>query len=259
MLEQIEKLKLLDMLTGESALDGEYRDRFSHALVFKLSGSSEYLFAGRTLHLGLEQCILLPKGSSYRVRRTSPERSRYLVMNFEGEIPGVQPRVWSMEGFAEQGLIRDSLADLWLLGGAAERYRCMAVFYQTLAFLTGLEQADYAYTRKTGAIRTAVDCLHANLFDPSLRISDLHKLCGLSDTYFRRIFRASFGVNPQEYVTNKRLAQAAAVIGSGEFRSIGDVAQSVGYADALYFSRAFAKRYGVCPSDYVHTLQGSRG
>jgi YesN/AraC family two-component response regulator len=42
--------------------------------------------------------------------------------------------------------------------------------------------------------------------------------------------------------------KAKAIIESGEFSSINEVAYTVGYDDPLYFSRHFKKYFGIAPS-----------
>ena len=74
----------------------------------------------------------------------------------------------------------------------------------------------------------------------------------MSDTYFRKIFKAIYGTSPHEYVTNKRLSRAESIISSGSYNSLAEVAKAVGYSDALYFSKIFSKKYGVCPSRYTN-------
>ena len=49
------------------------------------------------------------------------------------------------------------------------------------------------------------------------------------------------------YVKSRQKAKT--LIEDGAFDSISKVAMSVGYEDALYFSRAFKERYGISPSN----------
>ena len=252
MFEKIDNLKLIDIVEGVSVQQGAFVDRFSHAFVYKISGASRYCFDGQTLELRAGELLFIPKGSTYTVKRTSEEESRYVLANFDGEFTKPVPCVCSLEGFADVGLLRTALGRLWLFGGGAERYRCISVFYHVLSFLAKKECVRYDLMRSMEVIRPAVDHLKGHLFDCDLRVGELHRRCGVSDTYFRRIFKANFGVTPQEYVTNKRLAQAAALIGGGDFDSIQQVALSVGYRDPLYFSRVFARTYGSSPSHYPH-------
>ena len=79
-------------------------------------------------------------------------------------------------------------------------------------------------------------------------VDTLHTLCGISDTYFRKIFIARFGTSPQKYIVNKRISQAKSMLEAGDFDTISEISASVGYNDPLHFSRAFKKKYGVAPS-----------
>ena len=253
MFERIENIKLISIVEGISVQQGVFVDRFSHAFVYKISGSSRYHFDGQTLELRAGELLFIPKGTTYTVKCISDEESCYVLANFDGVFAARPvPGVYSMEGFADDGLLRTGLARLWLFGGEAERYKCISVFYHILSFLAKKECARYDLMRGMEVIRPAVEHLKAHLFDCGLRVGELYRQCGVSDTYFRRIFKANFGVTPQEYVTNKRLAQAAALISGGDFDSIQQVALSVGYSDPLYFSRVFARKYGSSPSNYPH-------
>lgn len=252
MFENIENLKLLNVVEGVSIKQGMYANRVSHAFVYKCSGASAYHFGGRSLELRAGEVLFIPTGSSYTVRRTSQEESRYVLINFDGVFGEAAPGVYSLEGFSDVGLLQTGLARLWLFGGAAERYRCISVFYSLLSFLAKKEGGRPERTGDMDLIQPAVDFLRGHLFDCELRVGELHRLCRVSDTYFRRVFKANFGVTPQEYVTNKRLAQAAALISGGDYHSIRQVALSVGYNDPLYFSRVFLRQYGNSPSNYLY-------
>ena len=94
-----------------------------------------------------------------------------------------------------------------------------------------------------------MEYLKKYIYDSSFKINKLHRLCGISDTYFRRIFEAEFNMTPQEYVVTGRISHAKSIIESGDFDSIKEVSELVGYNDPLYFSKAFRKVYGVSPSN----------
>ena len=103
--------------------------------------------------------------------------------------------------------------------------------------------------KKYKLIKPGVEYLKANIYSPTLRIDKLHALCGISDTYLRRIFKERFHVTPQEYVLSSRLTHAKSILDSGDYDSIKEVSELVGYTDPLYFSKAFRKYYGFPPSD----------
>ena len=88
------------------------------------------------------------------------------------------------------------------------------------------------------------------IYDCDLKAEILPQLCGISGTYFRKIFQANYSVTPQKYILSKRLAHAKNIIDNGDYDTISEIAASVGYSDPLYFSRAFKKKYGISPSQY---------
>ncbi len=61
------------------------------------------------------------------------------------------------------------------------------------------------------------------------------------------VFNKYTGMGPGDYLMSYRLNRAKELLITGD-APIGDVAKSVGYPDALYFSRIFKKRFDVSPS-----------
>ncbi len=250
MLIDIENLKLLDIINGVSIQKRTFKNRFSNAFVFKISGESIYEFENRSLLLKQDEMLFIPKGSSYCVNRIS-EKSEYVLINFNTDAFSDMAEVYSLGKYSGRSYIYEHLEKLWLFGDKSEKYKCYSVFYDVLAFISAKEKTQYSYAKKFKKIECAIDHLHSNIFNCDLKVEDLHVLCGISDTYFRRIFKENFGVTPQEYIFNKRMSRARKIIISGDYNSIGEVALSVGYSDALYFSKIFSKKYGICPSEYL--------
>nr|WP_285874008.1 helix-turn-helix transcriptional regulator [Halalkalibacter oceani] len=65
--------------------------------------------------------------------------------------------------------------------------------------------------------------------------------------YFSYLFQKFAGAGPIDYLIQYRMNKAYELLMTGQF-TIKNVAQSVGYADAYYFSRLFKKYKGVSPS-----------
>lgn len=254
MLTNIENLKLFDIINGVSIKQRRFEKRFSHAFIFKINGESIYEFENGNLLLKQGDMLFIPKGLSYCVKRIS-DQSEYALINFNADLTAnAVPKTYSMDGYLDLLYIYEHLARLWLLGGEAEQYKCYSVFYNILSFISAKEKPQYSYKKKFQKIECAVNYLHSNIFNCDLKVDDLHLLCGISDTYFREIFKANFEVSPQEYIINKRMSQARSILISGDYNSVKEVALSVGYSDALYFSRIFSKKYGVCPSEIMQNL-----
>ncbi len=70
----------------------------------------------------------------------------------------------------------------------------------------------------------------------------------LSPYYISKIFKSETGDAPISYLIDIRLGHAMNILRKGEYDSIQQVAQMVGYDDAYHFSKLFKKKYNISPS-----------
>ena len=245
----INSLKLIDIIDGISGEQRDCRGKAYNSFVFKLTGESRYDFRNQIVDLKAGEMLFVPQGSFYTVRKTSQGESRYVSIHFDAALENAQPRLYPFNNYADMNYICNHLVRLWLFRSPSDEYKCISYFYDLLSKLCTVEDNAYRDRRQLSMIEPAVEYLKAHIFDCSLKAHKLHLLCGISDTYFRKIFISQFGTSPQKYLINKRLTQAKTLIEDGAFDSISKVAMSVGYEDALYFSRAFKERYGISPSN----------
>lgn len=70
--------------------------------------------------------------------------------------------------------------------------------------------------------------------------------------YVKKVFKKETGLTPLQYLTDKRLENAASNLamigGSG---NISEIAYQCGFSEPLYFSRLFKRKYGVSPRGYA--------
>ncbi len=173
------------------------------------------------------------------------------MVRFEDEILKTTPSKYSPDTFTDIEEFENNLTELWKFGGVAEHYRCYSIVYNVLYHIKTIEASTQANKSKYSIITPAIAYLKDNIYNCNLKIETLHRLCGISNTYFRKIFQSKYGTSPQKYVLTKRLSHAKNLIASGDFDSISEVANQAGFSDALYFSRIFKKTYGVSPSQYA--------
>lgn len=244
MFEHIENLELVEILQGVSSVKRIYRDRFSHAFIFRLSGSSRYEFDGKTMIHTHGTILFVPQGTTYRVEQIEP--GQYLVMNFHATLDE-PPHLFDLGDRVDYGHLCARARALRVAQTAADRYRCQALFYEILSYVCE-EKSGYHTAHTLHRLAPAMAYLKEHLFDPDLHIGQLHERCGMSDTYFRRLFQDRFGQTPKKYVSHQRLRHAKAMIESGECDSVAQVARLCGFDDPLYFSKAYKAQYGHAPT-----------
>ena len=70
--------------------------------------------------------------------------------------------------------------------------------------------------------------------------------------YLKKVFKQETGLTPLQYLTDKRLENAANNLAmSGGKGSISEIAYQCGFSEPLYFSRLFKRKYGVSPRSYA--------
>ena len=104
--------------------------------------------------------------------------------------------------------------------------------------------------RQKNRIDSAVKFLENHIYDCDLKVSALSELCNMSEATFRHIFFTRFEMSPKKYIIRQRMLKARAILESGEYKNIAELAHSVGYDDPLYFSKHFKSFYSFSPSQY---------
>lgn len=83
-----------------------------------------------------------------------------------------------------------------------------------------------------------------------LTIRDLAAQVGMSVDHLRQLFIQEFGVTPQQFRNERRMAHARDMLTS-EGMNVSEAADACGFADASYFSRRFRNHYGIPPTDLI--------
>ncbi len=102
-----------------------------------------------------------------------------------------------------------------------------------------------------GALELMMTFIRHHIAD-SLTVARVAESARCSETTAQRLFSRYAGESMQSWIRQVRLHEAAALLRTTGLR-VSEVAQLVGYADPLYFSRAFRRAYGVAPSRFAQT------
>jgi two-component system response regulator YesN len=103
--------------------------------------------------------------------------------------------------------------------------------------------------RLSRKIREIQRFVRDNYMSTGLTLGVIAEHSGLSRTYVSSLYKAATGQNVNEYLTSLRIEKAKELLLDGH-RKTHEVALSVGYRDANYFSALFKKRVGQSPSAY---------
>jgi signal transduction histidine kinase/AraC-like DNA-binding protein len=88
-----------------------------------------------------------------------------------------------------------------------------------------------------------------NLDNSLLGMEDLYRHVAMSHTQVHRKLMALTGRTPLQLLRELRLQRAQQLLVQGRY-NVSEIAERCGFADAAYFSRVFAKTFGVPPSGW---------
>jgi AraC-like DNA-binding protein len=94
----------------------------------------------------------------------------------------------------------------------------------------------------------AVDYIKKNYAAP-IRAADLARSCGMSESYFRRVFEKYMNMKPMDYVNFVRIQRACALLRETDL-TIALVSDKAGYESVSTFIRNFKRVIGCTPNKW---------
>lgn len=83
----------------------------------------------------------------------------------------------------------------------------------------------------------------------SLSIQELAAACGYSPTHFTRVFKQSFGMPVHQFVMQRRIELARAMLNS-DTCSLAEIAIGCGFSSQAHFNSAFKRYEGTTPGNF---------
>ena len=124
---------------------------------------------------------------------------------------------------------------------------------KTLGSLVGRSQSTEELSAVPQKLRRAVWFIKQNE-SKKLSSIDVARFCGLSSAQLIRYFRAAFGKTPTEYITEHKINRAREMFLTSPDLPIKAICDALGFDDAHYFSRVFARQSGESPSAYRYRV-----
>jgi len=216
--------------------------------------------AGKTIPLQVGQFYLIPSGVPYSAWTARPVEQTSIHF----EIPGHFPIV-TRELFADV-LCLDASPGLTEIIGRIARHRLIgypvdivmeaevkAVLYALMAgYLREIQPEKMeTFFRSRSSIEPltpAIKYIDGHLSE-NLPNKELANICCMSEGHFIRRFKEVMGKTPVQFVTERRIWQAARLLYYTE-RSVTKIAEDTGFGSRPYFHRAFSRMIGLSPNAY---------
>ena len=130
-----------------------------------------------------------------------------------------------------------------------DSFMTLSNLYRLLAIFFG--EADYivANSNERKKIIPALNYINKN---PQYAVSviELAKMCDLSPSHFRRIFKSLMGKTPIKYKNQLIMYHACKMLDNGNM-NVSEISGALGFSDIYTFSQIFKKEIGISPSKYT--------
>jgi AraC-like DNA-binding protein len=138
-------------------------------------------------------------------------------------------------------------------GGADAPGSASAIAYEAaMALFDDVFGSHPVLSQEYRTMQHVIDHITANLDQP-LPVEELAKVSGLSRAHFSRVFAASEGMPPAEFVLRKRLQRATKLLTKTADLSVKEVAIMSGFEDPNYFAKVFRRFFGASPTEFRTT------
>ncbi|SEE77435.1 helix-turn-helix transcriptional regulator [Ruania alba] len=247
----------------------------SVAFIWPLTGSGQITSRGQRFHLDSTCLLRLPW--RHDVEYVADERSPFkvgtvhLVPWHHDEVPVSQqvahrpgePLLYADWRRGEQGEYPQLLSRL----DGSGRHIVTMGSYAIERFLEGpldddalralgvlvAEASVYASSPKDTGVPAVLEVMMEHVrahLDRALTVDDIARAGGCSTTTAQRLFARYTGQSVLAWTRRRQIDEAALLLRTTGMR-VNEVAKRVGFADPLYFSRAFRAVFGVPPSRYA--------
>lgn len=214
-------------------------------LIYCTSGSGEMVFSDRTLRYGANDVAVIPPMVPHS--NVSAEGFTNIHINLmDAALAGSEPLVIRADS---NGFLLDAFTAAFYYYSESSVGQALLPIYGQLiaAFLTkcqpGRGRSDTVQQIEDNILQHYPDCA----YDLNAYLNTLP----FNTEYLKKMFKKETGLTPLQYLTNKRLENAASTLatycGKG---NISETARLCGFSDPLYFSRLFKRKYGVSPRNY---------
>ncbi|MBR6767834.1 MAG: helix-turn-helix transcriptional regulator [Clostridia bacterium] len=126
---------------------------------------------------------------------------------------------------------------------------CEGVLLYSLSNIC-LQKDEPAAKTRENVILKVKKYIDDHFTDCNLNLASVGKKFAYNPKYLSTAFKKMVMVSFTEYLTDRRLEYAASLINGG-IENVRELSELCGYRDPLYFSKAFKKKYGVSPKNYM--------
>ncbi|MBQ9543623.1 MAG: helix-turn-helix transcriptional regulator [Clostridia bacterium] len=228
--------------------------RKTSALLYLCGCRADYQIGKRTLWAPKGSLVYIPSGSTYTTQFSQCRGCAAILIEFILKDEDQTP----FDLFGEVNTVSQN-ADPVIRGlfeaaaDVSERpvrspAKLRSLIYEILTHLAAAERENMLASGKFASIARGITLMDSNK-SFGMSVGEIARVCGVSPSTFRRLFKEWSGKSPAGYLLKARIDHAARLLSIGTL-SAAQTSAACGFRDPAYFSRIFKKYTGTTPGEY---------
>lgn len=230
-------------------------NRKKSSLLLIINGEYLYSYKNGNFVAADNTLVVIPKGSSYSYKILSKETE---CMQIELDIHYQKAPLAMVEHPFPVDLtfsvplanFFERVIDLYTYKPIGYTFLATSVLFRLFAALVQNEAKSTANFQSKIAPAVMYISQH---YCEKIKISQLAKLCLISESQLRRLFHSEYGMSPLQYKINLQVEAACNLLESGNCQ-ISQIAEMLGFDSVYEFSATFKRKMGKSPRKYVSDL-----
>lgn len=231
-----------------------------YLLHYVLSGKGIYKHNGNTFHIGAGDVFYIPKNGITFYQADAQDPWEYRWIGFNGTKP---PLIMQQTIFSEEAPVHHAKnhEDFFLsnmqsiyktaLGVTSDLHLTgrLYIFLSELIDRFPKENTCSIPSGEVEYVNRAIRYIQMN-YTNNCSISRMSKELNLNRSYIFKLFKKHVGISPMGYIKQMRMDHACTLLRMQKY-TMEEIAISVGYNDALYFTKTFKEVKHMTPKEYI--------
>ena len=221
------------------------RPRRCDAFVYILGGRCIYTFTdGRSFEAKEGDILYLSEGAVYEMHVR--ERYDFICVNFFFAAEDMrQSDVFTPK---DKGSTENRFYRAWRMQTGGSLPTKMSLTYKIYDDVIASRTESYLSLSHRAKIEEAMSMITADTRD-SASVADLARQVGLSEVYFRKLFKLVTGASPSKFITDCRVKRAKELLFE-DYLNLDEIAERCGFSSLSYFCRVFKSSTGMTPGEF---------
>ena len=218
-------------------------------LLYHKNDTSVYVFGEKEYTAKEGDIVFIPRNTPY-TRRLLQDHVDVICVDFLFDLPegtSLFPKLFHKIPNADS--LFKKLYKTWSVRTPGSDIGALGYLYSIYSAIIAHQSSAYFSRKHLTLLEEAQKLLSENYTNPKFSLKEFLIKSDISEVHFRKLFKAFYGMPPNQYLISLRLNEAKKLL-ENDIAPINKIAEMLGFSNNCYFSRLFKEKMGFSPNEY---------